>query len=145
MNSTDSRCVINNQGDENVLEKNLGDLAQLYQGIPLTTLLGFASSLVIIGSFLIYKFVTFTSNSKRASITKKSEKIKSFCSWIKSIFSATLDEVETSVGRDASLYLQLQKNCIWLMVVIFVVSIGIILPLNLVGEHLGSKVIMKNV
>ena len=126
--------------------------ANLYKGIPFISIFNVVISILIVGIFCFCRQFAFK-EAKEKLLSRKEcsgflsfppqclsqiRRFKTFQDWLKSIFLSSFEDIENVAGKDAVLYLRFQKCCIVFMVIVSLFSLIIILPLNLVGEHLGE-------
>ncbi|XP_072297347.1 CSC1-like protein 1 [Eucyclogobius newberryi] len=62
-----------------------------------------------------------------------------FCSWVPYIVRMDDERIKARCGIDATNYLSFQRNLIYLLIVMTIVSLGIILPVNLTGDLLENN------
>ena len=71
----------------------------------------------------------------RQSTTMLLGKKESFSSSLKTIFTASDEEIFERCGDDALQYIRFQRYIIWYLVILMLLSICIILPLNFQGNR----------
>lgn len=76
--------------------------------------------------------------SSVSSVDEQTERDRGCCGWLTSIFQMSDEDIREKCGDDALYYLNFQRHVIALLVVVCVLSVGVILPVNLSGNLLGT-------
>ena len=135
----------------NVSVTNLGgdliatDIDDIYKGIPFFLILNVPAFVGLFSLFLILRGISWNLSKKETGVKNvflsfptehldRIGKIKSYASWLKSIFVIDLETIETECGEDARIYLQFQVFCCIFLSCVTVISLVIILPLNFSGR-----------
>ena len=135
----------------------LAGFATIYRGIPLNLIINLIIPLILLSVFLCLRKAAWNlmQKNRQRDVQLKAEKsafysfpdeslyilreFKSFGGWLKSIFSTDFQRVKNLYGRDTLIYLRFQVCTIIFLTIVNLISIGVILPLNLMGQHLHKK------